>query len=200
MQKIKLEIVGLTSGQTHGSYTLILGEELGDRKLPIIIGSFEAQAIAIEIEKIVPFRPMTHDLFVSFCKTFNIEVEEAIIYNLLEGVFYSKIICRQNGQTYEIDARTSDAIALAVRFKCPIYTYTNIMDTAGIVIQDEEGEEAGPGRSSVDEPVRKPGRHTEDDLSSMAVPELEELLEKALKIEDYNRAALIRDEINKRKK
>lgn len=199
MEKIRLEIVGLTSGQTHGSYTLILGEEVGERKLPIIIGSFEAQAIAIEIEKIVPFRPMTHDLFVSFCKTFDIEVEEAIIYNLLEGVFYSKIICRQKGQTYEIDARTSDAIALAVRFKCPIFTYGSIMDSAGIVIEDEEQEE-GPSRPSMAEPPAKSGKSHEDNLASFSVNELEEMLEKALRVEDYNKAAIIRDEINRRRK
>lgn len=200
MQKIRLEIVGLTSGQTHGSYTLILGEEVGEKKLPIIIGSFEAQAIAIEIEKIVPFRPMTHDLFVSFCKTFNIEVVEAIIYNLLEGVFYSKIVCKQNGETYEIDARTSDAIALAVRFQCPIYTYNTIMDSAGILIEDEETEDiAGPSRPSMQEPPAKPSSPQGDDLSKLSTPELEELLSRTLQIEDYNKAAIIRDEINKRR-
>lgn len=199
MQKIRLEIVGLTSGQTHGSYTLILGEEVGEKKLPIIIGSFEAQAIAIEIEKIVPFRPMTHDLFVSFCKTFQIEVVEAVIYNLLEGVFYSKIVCKQNGQTYEIDARTSDAIALAVRFNCPIFTFSNIMDTAGIVIEDEEEENAGPGRPSTPEPPARPSTSKHDDYTRMSTAELEELLDKTLAVEDYHKAALIRDEIQKRK-
>jgi len=196
MQKIRLDIVGLTSGQTHGSYTLILGEEMGEKKLPIIIGSFEAQAIAIEIEKIVPFRPMTHDLFVSFCKTFNIEVLEAIIYNLQEGVFYSKIVCKQGDNTYEIDARTSDAIALAVRFQCPIYTYPKIMESAGILIEDEEDEQGGPSRP-VDEPPRS-GKSS-DDYTSLSEEELETLLEQALKVEDYNKAAIIRDEINKRK-
>ncbi len=199
MQKIRLDIVGLTSGQTHGSYTLILGEEMGEKKLPIIIGSFEAQAIAIEIEKIVPFRPMTHDLFVSFCKTFNIEVQEAIIYNLQEGVFYSKIVCKQGDSTYEIDARTSDAIALAVRFQCPIYTYPNIMETAGILIEDEDDDEAGPSRPSSNEPPVSSGKSGNDDYSTMSVAELETLLEQALKVEDYNKAAIIRDEINKRK-
>ncbi len=195
MQKIKLEIVGLSSGQSQGSYTLILGEESGDRKLPIVIGSFEAQAIAIEIEKIIPFRPMTHDLFVSFCKTYDIEVMEAIVYNLIEGVFYSKLLCKQNGELREIDARTSDAIAIAVRFNCPIYTYSNILDSAGIIIQDEETE--GPGRPESPEgpPLRKtPG----DDFSSLNMDDLEKLLDEAEATEDYEKAAKIRDEINKR--
>ncbi|MDX5320978.1 MAG: DUF151 domain-containing protein [Bacteroidota bacterium] len=197
MDKIRLDIVGLTSGQTHGSYTLILGEETGDRKLPIIIGSFEAQAIAIEIEKIVPFRPMTHDLFVSFCKTFGIEVLEAYIHNLQEGVFYSKILCRQDGKTYEIDARTSDAIALAVRFKCPIYTSASIMNAAGITMEEEEDENKPVRAERPDrpDPVVKGG----DDYPSMSLKDLEDLLEKALKIEDYAKAAAIRDEINRRK-
>lgn len=198
MEKIRLDIVGLTSGQTHGSYTLILGEESGDRKLPIIIGSFEAQAIAIEIEKIVPFRPMTHDLFISFCKTFQVEVLEAIIHTLQEGVFFSKIVCRQNGQTYEIDARTSDAIALAVRFKCPIYTIPSIMDEAGIRIEDEE-EEHEPVRADQPHSPSSPGPKQDDDYHSMSVGELEDQLEKALRIEDYARAAILRDEINRRK-
>jgi bifunctional DNase/RNase len=198
MQKIRLEIIGLSSGQTHGSYTLILGEEIGERKLPIIIGSFEAQAIAIEIEKIVPFRPMTHDLFVSFCKTFDIEVEEALIYNLVEGVFYSKIVCRQNGKPYEIDARTSDAIALAVRFKCPIYVSSDIMESAGIVIQDEE-QDNSPSRPSVNEPPAKKSGKSDEDLTKTSLEDLEMLLEKALKVEDYNKAAIIRDEINRRR-
>ena len=198
MEKIRLDIVGLTSGQTHGSYTLILGEENGERKLPIIIGSFEAQAIAIEIEKIVPFRPMTHDLFVSFCKTFSIEVLEAVIHNLQEGVFYSKILCRQNGNTYEIDARTSDAIALAVRFKCPIYTLPTIMNEAGIRIEDQE-EEQEAVRADQPHSPGSPGPKGDDDYPNMTLPELEDLLEKALRIEDYARAAMLRDEINRRK-
>lgn len=200
MEKIRLDIVGLSAAHTHGSYTLILGEETGDRKLPIVIGGFEAQAIAVEIEKIVPFRPMTHDLFVSFCKTFEIEVQEAIIHALIEGVFYSKIVCRQNGKTYEIDARTSDAIALAVRFRCPISTYSTILETAGIRIEDEVEEESGPARHSMQDTPGTPGNKPDDDYKTMALKDLEERLEKALRVEDYVRAALIRDEINRRKK
>ncbi len=199
MQKIRLEIVGLTNGQQQGSYTLILGEENGERKLPIIIGSFEAQAIAIEIEKIVPFRPMTHDLFVSFTRLFHTEVKEVIIYNLVEGVFYAKLICVQEGITKELDARTSDAIALAVRFKCPVYTYDDILRTAGIVIQDEEEEGvAAPDRPKSEDAPKK-GRSFQDTISSMPTEELEKMLEDAIRVEEYDRAAIIRDEINRRK-
>ncbi|MCU0338113.1 MAG: bifunctional nuclease family protein [Sediminibacterium sp.] len=143
MSRVKLNIVGLSSGQSNGSYTLILGEDQGRRKLPIIIGSFEAQAIAIEIEKIVPFRPMTHDLFVSFCKAFNIQITEVEIYNLIDGVFHAKLICEVDGESREIDARTSDSIALAVRFKCPIFTYEDIMESAGVIFNDEMDEIIG---------------------------------------------------------
>ncbi|MBI1221837.1 MAG: hypothetical protein GC180_04460 [Bacteroidetes bacterium] len=198
MNKIRLDIVGLTSGQTHGSYTLILGEETGERKLPIIIGSFEAQAIAIEIEKIVPFRPMTHDLFISFCKTFGIEVLEAYIHNLQEGVFYSKILCKQDGKTYEIDARTSDAIALAVRFKCPIYTNSGIMESAGITIEESNEAEKGM-KAERPESIEHNTPRSGDDYPSMSLKDLEDLLDNALKIEDYAKAARIRDEINRRK-
>ena len=201
MQKIKLEIVGLTSGQTHGSYTLILGETEGERKLPIIIGSFEAQAIAIEIEKIVPFRPMTHDLFVSFSRTFNIEVEEVVIYNLVEGVFYSKIICKMGNEKHEIDARTSDAIAIAVRFNCPVTTFEHIMETAGITLQTEEDEEQPSRPAAPASGVAPPLRNapTRNDLSNHSLPELEKMLNEAEEVEDYERAARIRDEIRKRK-
>lgn len=200
MQKIQLEIVGLTSGQAHGSYTLILGEVNGDRKLPIIIGSFEAQAIAIEIEKIVPFRPMTHDLFVSFSKTFNIVVEEVIIYNLIEGVFYSKIICQMGNDRHEIDARTSDAMALAVRFNCPVNTFEHIMQVAGITLQSDDDEEQ-PGRPAAphrNEPVFK-NAPIQNDLTKHTLAELEALLDDAERIEDYEKAARVRDEIRKRK-
>jgi len=206
MQKIRLDIVGLTSGQSHGSYTLILGEELGNRKLPIIIGSFEAQAIAIEIEKIVPFRPMTHDLFVSFCRTFDVEIKEVLIHTLTDGVFYAKMICELNGESKEIDARTSDAIALAVRFKCPIYTTDAIMRSAGIVIneeQEEEGKEENEleNEEETEETFIEPQPFNPNaNLTSMTIDQLHNLLEEAIRIEDYHRAALIRDEINKREK
>lgn len=199
MQKIQLEIVGLTSGQAHGSYTLILGEVQGDRKLPIIIGSFEAQAIAIEIEKIVPFRPMTHDLFVSFSKTFDIKVEEVVIYNLIEGVFYSKLMCKMGNELYEIDARTSDAMALAVRFNCPVYTFEHILQVAGITLENEDDDEpARPTAPPTEEPVFK-GAPKQDGFEKYSLAELEQMLEEAEQVEDYEKAAGIRDEIRKRK-
>lgn len=191
MSRVKLNIAGLSSGQSNGSYTLILGEDQGRRKLPIIIGSFEAQAIAIEIEKIVPFRPMTHDLFVSFCKTFNIHISEVEIYNLIDGVFHAKLICEVDGESREIDARTSDSIALAVRFKCPIYTYEDIMETAGVVFNDEMDEIVGEPEESEPTPSSS--------LSSQTTEQLNLMLKEALKEEDYGKAAIIRDELNKRK-
>jgi bifunctional DNase/RNase len=196
MSKVRLNIVGLSSGQSNGSYTLILGEENGRRKLPIIIGSFEAQAIAIEIEKIVPFRPMTHDLFVNFAKTFGVHIEEVEIYNLVDGVFHAKLICEIDGETREIDARTSDSIALAVRFKCPIYTYEHIMSEAGMIFTEDMTEDDMLEETSG--APRKSGRTSE--MDKMSEDELEEKLSEALNDEDYQRAAMLRDELNKRKK
>src|SRR6201992_3722190 len=139
MKKIKLDIVGLSYSQTQsGAYALVLGEISGRRRLPIIIGSFEAQAIAIEIEKMTPSRPLTHDLFKNFAQAFNIVIQEVIIYNLVDGIFYSKLICYDGKKSIEIDARTSDAIAIAVRFDCPIFTYEFILSTAGIVIEGND--------------------------------------------------------------
>jgi bifunctional DNase/RNase len=196
MSKVRLNIVGLSSGQSNGSYTLILGEENGRRKLPIIIGSFEAQAIAIEIEKIVPFRPMTHDLFVNFARTFGVTIEEVEIYNLIDGVFHAKLICDMNGDIKEIDARTSDSIALAVRFKCPIYTHENIMEEAGMIFTEDmtEDDMIEENRSSTSTQKQS------NDFSSMSTHELEDKLNEAIAIEDYSKAALLRDELNKRKK
>ncbi len=195
MSRIKLNIIGLSSGQSNGSYTLILGEEKGRRKLPIIIGSFEAQAIAIEIEKIVPFRPMTHDLFVSFCKTFNIHINEIEIYNLIDGVFHAKLVCEVDGETREIDARTSDSIALAVRFKCPIYTYEDIMETAGVIFNEDLDD---TDQSELEDEETEP-THPVSGLAAKSTEQLEQMLEEALMDEDYSRAAVIRDELNKRK-
>src|SRR6201986_400765 len=139
MKKIKLDIVGLSYSQTQsGAYALVLGEVNGRRRLPIIIGSFEAQAIAVEIEKMTPSKPLTHDLFKNFAQAYNIDIQEIIIYNLVDGIFYSKLICSDGKKTIEIDARTSDAIALAVRFECPIYTYEFILSSAGIVIEGND--------------------------------------------------------------
>ncbi len=196
MSRVKLHIVGLSTGQTSGSYTLILGEENSNRKLPVVIGSFEAQAIAIEIEKIVPFRPMTHDLFLNFCKSFDIVMHEVVIYSLNEGVFHAKMICEQNGEIREIDARTSDSIALAVRFKCPIYTYQDIMDAAGVIF-NEDLHEAEPSESiekKKPESTVGPAEYTK-----LTLEQLHALLDNAIKIEDYTNAARIRDEIQRRK-
>jgi bifunctional DNase/RNase len=138
VKKVKLEIVGLSYSQTQtGAYALVLGEAKGKRRLPIIIGGFEAQAIAIELEKMTPSRPLTHDLFKTFAEGFNISVSEVIIYNLVEGIFFAKLICNDGEKNVEIDARTSDAIALAVRFTCPINTYEFILSQAGIILDDE---------------------------------------------------------------
>src|SRR5476651_2565019 len=139
MKKIKLDIVGLSYSQTQsGAYALVLGEVNGRRRLPIIIGSFEAQAIAIEIEKMTPSRPLTHDLFKSFAQAYHINIQEIIIYNLVDGIFYAKLICSDGKKVIEIDDRTSDAIAMAVRFECPIYTYEFILSSAGIVIEGND--------------------------------------------------------------
>ncbi len=197
MSRIKLNISGLSTGQTSGSYTLILSEDHGKRKLPIVIGSFEAQAIAIEIEKIVPFRPMTHDLFLNFCKAFDIHIHEVVIYNLHEGVFHAKMICEQNGEIREIDARTSDAIALAVRFKCPIYTYKEIMDTAGVIFNDDDPE------NEFEEEIGStptPPKADPNDVTRLTLEQLNKKLEDAIRVEDYVLAARFRDEINRREK
>jgi bifunctional DNase/RNase len=193
MSRVKLTILGLSSGQSSGSYTLILGEYGGKRKLPIVIGSFEAQAIAIEIEKIIPFRPMTHDLFVNFAQAFHIQITEVNIYDLVEGVFHAKLICNHDGETTEIDARTSDAIALAVRFNCPVYANEEILQMAGVMLSVDEDDaiDMDPDLSSVSAPA--------DSWSDLDLDELHEKLNEALNIEDYITAAKIRDEIQKRK-
>jgi bifunctional DNase/RNase len=196
MKKIKLEIIGLSYSQTQsGAYALVLGEEKGTRRLPIIIGAFEAQAIAIELENMTPTRPLTHDLFKSLSNSFNIEVEEVIIFNLLEGVFYAKLICSNGEKKEEIDARTSDAIAIAVRFGCPMYTYEFILSTAGIVLEENTPLEA------IEEKIEKPAstKLSESELSAASTEELKELLKKALDEEAYERASRIRDELNRRK-
>jgi len=146
MEKIKLEIAGLSYSQTQsGAYALVLSESIGKRRLPIIIGGFEAQAIAIELEKMTPSRPLTHDLFKNFAELFKINLTEIIIYNLVEGIFFAKLICEHNGEEVEIDSRTSDAIALSVRFECPIYTYEFVLSSAGIILDDEGDEETDSG-------------------------------------------------------
>jgi bifunctional DNase/RNase len=200
MSRVKLNIVGLSTGQISGSYTLILGEENSNRKLPIVIGSFEAQAIAVEIEKIVPFRPMTHDLFLNFCQSFDITIHEIVIYSLNEGVFHAKMICEHMGEIKEIDARTSDSIALAVRFKCPIYTYEDIMDAAGIVFNEDMNELLPDDIQEKEVKLARENKEDKSGYTRMTLDQLNQLLENALTSEDYGTAARIRDEIKRRQK
>lgn len=195
MDKIKLEILGLSSSQSQsGSFALVLGEERGNRRLPIIIGMFEAQAIAIEIEKIVPNRPMTHDLFKSFAQSFKFSVLEIVISDLREGVFYAKIMCSDGVKMLEVDARPSDAIAIGLRFGVPIYTFEPILSEAGIVLTEPDEEET---LVSKEEP-RKPSKKTPEQLKDTSNDQLQAMLDEALEKEDYERAAKIRDEMNKR--
>jgi bifunctional DNase/RNase len=200
LKKIKLEILGLSSSQSQtGSFALVLGEAEGNRRLPIIIGMFEAQAIAIEIEKIIPNRPMTHDLFKSFANAFHFHVDEIVISDLKEGVFFAKIICTDGLKKSEIDARPSDAIAVGLRFDAPIFTFENILAEAGIVLTDEEEEEekAEP-KAEKKVKVKKESSKKGDDYKSYSVDKLNELLKDAIDKEDYERAAKIRDELGKR--
>lgn len=200
MNKIKLEILGLSSSQSQsGSFALVLGETEGNRRLPIIIGMFEAQAIAIEIEKIIPNRPMTHDLFKSFAHNFDFTVNEIIISDLKEGVFFAKIVCNNGGGVIEVDARPSDAIAIGLRFDVPIFTYENILSEAGIVLSDEEEEDAGKEKvPDKKKPVVKKEKKGSSELKDLSTDKLQDLLDTALKKENYEEAAKIRDEINKR--
>ena len=193
MDKIKLDIAGLSYSQTQsGAYALVLAEAGGKLQLPIIIGGFEAQAIAIELEKMTPTRPLTHDLFKNFAQAFSIEVKEVVIYNLVEGIFYSKLICEKDGMTTEIDARTSDAIAIGVRFSCPIYTFETILSSAGILM-DETQQKDDDFKMDEEEQASPEGA-----LNTLSMEELEIELNEALENEDYEMASKIRDEINKR--
>jgi len=198
MQKIVLDIIGLSYSQTQsGAYALVLGEQNGKRRLPIIIGGFEAQAIAIALENMTPSRPLTHDLFKSFSDSFNVELKEVIIYNLLEGIFYSKLICQNGKKEIEIDARTSDAIALAVRFKCPVYTYETILSKAGVILDDEEGKTTPKVTAKKKAPKKK--KSEEEVIGESSVDQLKEMLDKAIQDENYELASRIRDELNSRK-
>lgn len=190
--KIQLQIVGLSYSQTQtGAYALVLGEQHGKRRLPIIIGNFEAQAIAIELEQMKPSRPLTHDVFKSFSETFDITIKEVVIYNLVEGIFFAKLICDNGIKEEEIDARSSDAIALAVRFNCPIYTYEFILSQAGLVMENEEEEEANPV-------VESKITAQSEGLRGLTMEELNQKLDDAINDENYELASKIRDEINKR--
>ena len=193
MDKIKLEILDLSPSQLQaGSFTLILTEANGDRRLPIIIGMFEAQAIAIEMEKITPTRPLTHDLFKSFSKSFDFSVEEIQISDISEGVFYSKIICTDGIRQKNIDARPSDAIAIALRFNASIYTTENVLNEAGISVDDLGGQEK-PKSAPINIKVK-----SSSDLMSMTADDLQKMLSEAIRNEEYEKAAKIRDEIDKR--
>ncbi|MBD1392255.1 bifunctional nuclease family protein [Mucilaginibacter glaciei] len=198
MKKIKLDIVGLSYSQTQsGAYALVLGEVSGRRRLPIIIGSFEAQAIAIEIEKMTPSRPLTHDLFKSMGQAFNITVQEVVIYNLVDGIFYAKLICFDGKKSVEIDARTSDAIAVSVRFDCPIYTYEFILSTAGIVIEGNDFVYLENINENTEEKTQTAS--AAGSFTSISDDELKTRLQQALADEAYEKAAKIRDELTKRK-
>jgi bifunctional DNase/RNase len=193
MKKIELEIVALSHSitQTH-SYAVVLGEINGLRRLPIVIGGFEAQAIAVALERMSPSRPLTHDLMKNFMMAFNVELHEVVINDLQEGIFYSKLVCSSANDTVEIDSRTSDALALAVRFGCPIYTYDVILDQAGILMEDD-----GKAKAATASVTSETGGS--DDLKSLSLEELEGLLAEVLDHEDYIRAIAIRDEIKSRK-
>lgn len=194
MKKIELEIVALSHSitQTH-SYAVVLGEVNGLRRLPIVIGGFEAQAIAVALERMQPSRPLTHDLMKNFMNAFNIELMEIIINDLQEGIFYSKLVCVSEHDTVEIDSRTSDALALAVRFGCPVYTYEHILESAGILMEDNSK------KKPAEIPVEESSGSSREELSKMSLEELHTLLNDVLEQEDYIRAIAIRDEINKRK-
>lgn len=199
MKKIELEIVALSHSitQTH-SYAVVLGEVNGLRRLPIVIGGFEAQAIAVALERMQPSRPLTHDLMKNFMNAFNVELMEIVINDLQEGIFYSKLVCINEHDTVEIDSRTSDALALAVRFGCPIYTYDHILESAGILMEDT-GK-----KKKTEVPVEQSSSSSlgssKENLSSLSVDELETLLNEVLEQEDYLRAIAIRDELKKRRK
>ncbi|MEP7322750.1 MAG: bifunctional nuclease domain-containing protein [Saprospiraceae bacterium] len=193
MKKIELEIVTLSHSisQSH-NYAVVLGEMEGTRKLPIVIGSFEAQAIAVAMEKMNPNRPLTHDLFKNAMDTFDIEIKEVVINNLLDGIFYARLVCIRNGESVEIDSRTSDAIAMAVRANCPIYTFDFILESAGVILEEAE-EKQVPAATS---PKRD---RSGNSFNQYSVEALSKMLEEVLAEEDYEKAAKIRDEINKRR-
>ncbi|MFN0015514.1 MAG: bifunctional nuclease domain-containing protein [Saprospiraceae bacterium] len=194
MKRIELDIVALSHSVTQShNYAVVLGERRGQRRLPIVIGSFEAQAIAVAMERMVPNRPLTHDLFKNTLDTFNIELREVVINNLLDGIFYARLVCVKNGEVFEIDTRTSDAIAMAVRFDCPIFTYDFILEAAGVILddQEEENKRSGSPKSTA----------TVVDLSALgtySIDALQRRLQDVLDAEDYETAAKIRDELKNR--
>ncbi len=191
-KKIKLNILGLSYSQTQsGAYALVLAEEEGERRIPIIIGGVEAQSIAIKLEGLEPPRPLTHDLFLNFSRAFDIEIIEVIIYKLEEGIFYSELVCIKDGQELRIDSRTSDAVALSLRFNCPIYTYESIIKSAGIVLDVNAEHETEASETNAED-------NSESKYSDLSIDELNKMLENAIGKEDYEKASEIRDEIKKR--
>lgn len=195
MKKIKLSVLGISYSQTQsGAYALVLAEDDGERRLPIIIGGFEAQAIVIKLENLNPPRPLTHDLFRSFAELVDIGLKEVFIHKLEEGVFYSQLLCDKAGSEFIIDSRTSDAVALALRFECPIFIDESIMDKAGIIIEGSEFEDKLMTEAQSSEPDNKP----KSNYDKIPFKELQNQLLEAVKKEDYERAAAIRDEIEKR--
>ncbi len=191
MRRIELDIVALSHSMTQShNYAVVLGERKGQRRLPIVIGSFEAQAIAVAMERMVPNRPLTHDLFKSTLDTFDIQLKEVVINNLLDGIFYARLICVREGELFEIDSRTSDAIAMAVRFECPIYTYDFILEAAGVVLEEQED---GSLRAA-----QVAGNMDSDAIETLSMDTLQTKLQEVLEAEDYEMAAKIRDEIKRR--
>lgn len=204
MGKIKLNVLGISYSQTQsGAYALVLSEEDGNRRIPIIVGGFEAQAIAIELEGLAPPRPLTHDLFKNFAEAYGITIIEVNIHKLEDGVFFANILCDNGGQSITLDARTSDAIALALRFNCPIYTTDIIVEKAGIVLDFEKGSEfEQPEAAREEEPGVKKEKTkkvaSSTDLSKKSMDELRTMLAEAVSKEDYEKASEVRDEINRR--
>ncbi len=191
MEKVELRFLRITYSHTHaGAYALILGEVEGDRRLPIIVGAAEAQAIAIQVEHIKPARPMTHDLFKSLAESLDVRMKEVLISDLVEGIFHARLILEQGGDTIEIDARSSDAIALALRFGCPIFSFEFIMSAAGLTVEDEPED-------SSEEEDREEGQLVKP-IGNSSLDELKEMLDDALDQEDYERASQLRDEIKRR--
>ncbi|HLW07341.1 MAG TPA: bifunctional nuclease family protein [Marinilabiliaceae bacterium] len=194
-KKIKLNILGLSYSQTQsGAYALVLAEEEGERRIPIIIGGVEAQSIAIRLEGLEPPRPLTHDLFLNFAKAFSIQLVEVVIYKLEEGIFYSELVCLKEKELIRIDSRISDAVALALRFNCPIYTFEEIMTKAGIVLDLEDSK-----KEDVDK-TEKSSTEKDTSLSSKSIGELNTMLKEAVESENYEKASKIRDEIQRREK
>jgi bifunctional DNase/RNase len=195
MKRVKLKVLGISYSQTQsGAYALILVEENGERRVPIIIGGFEAQAIVIKLENLDPPRPLTHDLFRSFAAEFNVSIIEVMIYKLEEGVFYSRLLCNNGEKEISIDSRTSDAVALALRFECPIYISEEILEKAGITITPTEPD------SSTDADTDNLFETGNSRFENYSDEELYKMIDEAVKTEDYERAASIRDELDKRKK